>query len=566
MVTTQKKKIKNSVLSNDLKTSKNFFLSDKIFNHYFRNFLSTEGQSYMQNKVFLLGERLADDMDELSLKADKQSPVLVKRGKWGNTINEIEFHPSYWKMMQYAIDSEMFHVKWEPSLRERFKMESHSLGFSSGYLYGMGEMGQFCPLCMTDGVARLIDRFCEEEDKDRLLKRIYSKDLESFYTGAMFLTEKSGGSDVGRNIVKATKKQGNVYELEGEKWFCSNANAQLIFALARTNEEVEGIRGLSIFLVERNMPDGSKNPIEIFRLKDKLGVRSMASAECLLDGTIGKLVGEEFGGFKIMAEMINLSRLYNSVAALSASRRALVEAYSFLKFRTTFGKNALEHALVRTKLSELASLHVAGFYLTWRAIKALDAADNGNNNEAELLRFLTPMLKRWTAETGVYITRESMELMGGMGYIEDTVLPKIMRDMMVLPIWEGAGNIMVLDMLRAFAKSKGCNLVVAEIEKGLARLSENQNEIQARFEVLKEAIHSMNNYSQEKLEFAAKVNFEKLTQFYQLALLISISDEESSVWIEPSVRYLSNKIVDSTNDFYVPSVDEVEAHIAWGLE
>jgi acyl-CoA dehydrogenase len=177
------------------------------------------------------------------------------------------------------------------------------------------------------------------------------------------------------------------------------------------------------------MPDGTKNPIEIIRLKDKLGMRSMASAECMLTNTKGKLIGNETGGFKIMAEMLNISRLYNSVAALTCAMRALIEWYQFFSYRKTFGKEALEHALIRTKLTELVALHLANFYLVWRAIKALYLADIGNEREKGLFRLINPMAKKWSAEAGVYITRESMELMGGLGYIEDTVIPKIMREL-----------------------------------------------------------------------------------------------------------------------------------------
>jgi acyl-CoA dehydrogenase len=463
---------KNRVLNADFKASKNFYQSDKILRNYFKNNVSESGFTYMTEKLERLGKQAAGVMNELSMLADKQGPVLVKRNMLGETINEIRFHPAYWDLMKIAVQSEMFRVKWEPKLREQFGNETQRLGFTSGYLYAMSECGQYCPLCMTDGVARLIDIFCSEEDKARLLPHIYTNNADELFTGAMFLTEKTGGSDVGASITTATHNEDNTYYLNGEKWFCSNANADLIFALARTDENIKGTKGLSIFLVEKNLPSGEKNYIDVIRLKDKLGVRSMASAECILTNTEGKRVGNEFEGFKVMVEMVNLSRLYNSVAALGTSRRALIEAYQFLSHRNTFGKNALEHALIRTKLTELGALNVANFYLVWRAVKALDLADAGNEHETQLFRIINPLTKKWSAETGVYITRESMELMGGLGYIEDGVMPKLFRDMLVLPIWEGSGNIIVLDMLRAMGKSKG----FAAICKEITRSAENSKE------------------------------------------------------------------------------------------
>ena len=246
---------------------------------------------------------------------------------------------------------------------------------------------------MTDGAARLIDLFCDEEDKKRLLPHIYTDKAEEFFTGAMFLTEKAGGSDVGANLVTAKKFKGDLYHLNGEKWFCSNVNGDVIFVLARTDSSIQGIKGLSIFLVEKHLPDGTKNPIDIIRLKDKMGERSMASAECMLTNTVGKLVGKEFEGFSIMAEMLNLSRIHTALGGLSGSRRTLIEAFQFLCSRTTFGKTAIEHSLVRTKLTELSSLYIANFYFLWRAITALDNADSGDAHEKEILRMLTPMIK-----------------------------------------------------------------------------------------------------------------------------------------------------------------------------
>jgi alkylation response protein AidB-like acyl-CoA dehydrogenase len=225
--------------------------------------------------------------------------------------------------------------------------------------------------------------------------------------------------------------------------------------LARTGPVGEGIRGLSIFLVEKYLPDGSRNPIDIIRLKDNLGVRSMATGEVRLENTIGKRLGQEGEGLKIMARMINISRNYNSVAALAGNRRAVIEAWQYLNHRTTFGKRTVKHALVREKFHELGSQYLANYVLVWRGLQAMDAAETGNEEEQHLLRMITPMAKWWSAEQAVYSVRECMELMGGNGYIEDFMMPKLLRDVNVLPIWEGSGNIIVLDMVRAARKSRG---------------------------------------------------------------------------------------------------------------
>ncbi len=555
---------KNNVLNKNFRASTNFYHSDKIFGNYFKKNSSANGFAYMADKLDFIGKEAAGKMNELSLLADKQGPELVKRNSFGETINEIRFHPAYWDLMKIAVKSEMFRVKWEPSLREKFNNEKQLLGFASGYIYGLSECGQFCPLCMTDGVARLIDLFCDDEDKARLLPHIFTDNADELYSGAMFLTEKTGGSDVGANLVVATHKEGKNYFLNGEKWFCSNANADLIFALARTDSSVKGTKGLSIFLIEKTLPSGERNPMDVIRLKDKLGVRSMASAECMLTNTVGKLVGNEFDGFKVMMQMVTLSRLYNSIAALACSRRALVEAYQFLCFRDTFGKTAIEHALIRTKLTELGSLHVANFYLVWRTVKSLDLADAGDERETQLLRLINPMTKKWSAETGVYINRESMELMGGLGYIEDTVMPKLMRDMMVLPIWEGSGNIIILDMLRAMAKSKGFEVLCDEVNKSADKSTANGKWVKEELNKLILFSEKIKTLSSDQMEASAKPFFEKLTSLYQISLLIDDLNEESKAWVLPALNYLKERYTPSELVEVVPlSSDEVKGLIAW---
>ena len=568
LVTNQKQSINmNQVLNDGACTSSNFYLSDLVLQHFLARETSVVGLSYMHDKLIELGKAAATIMNPLSLMADQEGPKLVKRNFYGEDIPKILFHPAYQELKKIAVQSEMFRVKWEPELRQRFQEERHTLGFSSGFLYAMSECGLFCPLCMTDGVARLIDRYCTEEDKERLLPHIATDAVEELYTGAMFLTEKAGGSDVGANLVTATPIGDGYYHLNGEKWFCSNADAELIFALARTNPDIKGTKGLSIFLIEKQKPDGSDNDLGYIRLKDKLGVRSMASAECLLNNTVGKLVGEEGQGFKIMTDMINLSRLYNSIAALSAMRRAQIEAYQFLKFRTTFGSNALNHPLIRTKFTEIAALYHANFYLTWRTVKALDAADNGDEKEKELLRFLTPMVKKSTAETGVYSIRESMELMGGMGYIEDGVLPKTMRDAMVLPIWEGAGNIMVLDMLRALYKSKGFEILAQEIETQLPSFTpQHQSILQQQLYKIKELLTAFQKEDQEVVQASAKPIFEQLTLIYQITLLAVYKDETSETWIVPSIDYLVQRLAGNSLNLVQPLDKKVvESMLAWEL-
>jgi acyl-CoA dehydrogenase len=553
----------NQVLDNQFVPFSNFFRHDLAFRHFLSSQLSPDAYQYMHPKLDRLGSQAANELTHLAATADKQPPQLNKRNHLGETINQINFHPAYWQMIDLAVQSEMFSVKWQPDLRQRFAAELHQLGFAAGFLFSMAEAGVYCPLCMTDGVARLIDRYCTDEDKTRLLPHIYTQNANELYTGAMFLTEKAGGSDVGANLVTATKQADGTYWLNGEKWFCSNANAQIIFALARTNPAIKGTKGLSIFLVEPYSTTSIKNSLDIVRLKDKLGVRSMASAECIFTNTPAKLVGTEGQGFKIMTDMINLSRLYNSVSAIGLTRRALVESYHFLCHRTTFGTNALEHALIRHKLWELGSKYLAHFYLTFHTIQVLDKADNHHPKYIELIRLLTPMLKKATAQNAVYSIRECMELMGGLGYIEDGIMPRLMRDAMVLPIWEGAGNIMTLDMLRAIFKSEGLSILNDEISS-IYNAHNCKHFVDTHLQPIMELAKKLPNLPPNICEVTAHHVFEQLSLLYQFAMLLHYTDTKSEAWMKVAASYYSLQLSPMQNDVQNSICrQDIETLMAW---
>lgn len=553
----------NQVLTDDFKTSPNFYHSDLMLQDWLSGNLPALSLSSMHDNLVYSGQTAAIKMDSLSIEADKNPPQLVKRDQYGRDVNQVKFHPAYDELLRIAVNSGMLSIKWDDEKRDKNMAWLNTLGFSTGYLFAMSELGLYCPLCMTDGVAKLIQKYGDEDDKNRLLSRIGTEQPEMLFTGAMFLTEKSGGSDVGANLVNATHSSGKYYHLNGEKWFCSNANADIIMVLARTDASIKGTKGLSIFLVEKNRPDGTPNHMNIVRLKDKLGVRSMASAEVILENTTGKLIGQPFEGFAIMADMINLSRLYNSIAALSGARRATIEAYQFLCHRNTFGKRAVEHPLVREKLMEIGAMQTANFYLTWRTILALDHAESGDEKEKQLVRILTPMTKLTTAREGVYIVRESMELMGGLGYIEDTVMPKIMRDMMVLPIWEGAENIMVLDMVRAAGKGDSLQILIQLIENQVVK----DSPIDSYFRHFKKDLFAcLKNADREKLEYSARALFQKLTLFTKYALLRKYAHEGNKAWTEPTVSYFEKMILGEDQLISEPVTTEtIKGLMAWNL-
>ncbi len=555
---------RNRVLTDDARSSSNIFSSDLILRNYLKKHLPENALAYMGDKLITLGEQAANRMDDLSQKADKQSPVLKKRSKFGEEINEVKFHPAYWELVDIAAESEMFYVKYDADMRERFAGHRNKLGYAAGQLYAMSELGVYCPLCMTDGAAHLVDRYAPDEIKERLLPKLSARKGDKLYTGAMFLTEKSGGSDVGRNLTTAEQIEGNRYRLYGEKWFCSNVNGEVMMVLARTGDIEAGTRGLSLFLVEKNLPDGRRNPMDIIRLKEKLGVRSMATGEVNLKNTIGLRLGEENSGFKLMAEMINISRTYNSVAAIGGIRRSLIEAYEYLNHRILFDKKAVEHALIRRKLNELGAKYIADFLLVWRAIRATDAAETGDETEQQLVRMLIPMAKWKSAEDSVYIVRECMELMGGNGYIEDFIMPKLFRDVNVLPIWEGSGNVIVLDMLRAAEKSDGFEIVVRQIREAAVKAGAHGDLMKERLEGLLTVWASLRESGdREKMESTAKPLFKELIHLYQMALIVEEKDGSNKSRMQPALNYMASEFENQLKMEEPINLEEVHDVIGW---
>jgi len=551
--------MKNQVLKDGYKKSINFFRSDVHFQNYFRTFLKEEYET-VKNDWEYTGAQAATTMNRLSFLADKYPPEIQKRTPLGETLEEISFHPAYNALMEIAVHSKMFQYKWNDALRYQYSQNLHKIGFSLGYLYAMTECGIYCPLCMTDGAARLIHQFGTSSHQSELLPHIGTNRVQDFYTGAMFLTEKPGGSDVGTNLVTAKKINGNLYALNGEKWFCSNANADIAFVLARTNPDIPGTKGLSLFLLRKNKSDGTPNYKELVRLKDKLGVRSMASAEIIFHDTEAELIGEEFQGFKMMTEMINLSRLYNSVAAVAAHRRAIIEAWQHLSYRSLFGKDALHHELIQEDFFILSAEWLADFAITFKAVHLLDLADNGNELAQSLCRILIPICKFITADNAYKGIQKSMELMGGIGYIEENTLPRLMRDALVLPIWEGAGNIMFLDMYRAATKSNALIHIFDFVRSQLSNF--NQSQILTAFDKL--ILEFKKNLSMQPNLILIRKLFSQLISFVKIAVLTEHPDNQA---FQMAVEYWAQKIIQ--HDTFAPnhnlSISSVEKIVNWNF-
>lgn len=450
-------------------SEQNWFEQDKALQAILQRQL---GEAYAKAKPRLteMGARCATDVAGWAQLADHQGPKLVSHDRVGERIDEIEYHPAYRWMAQVGYGGGIVAASHDPKLAVERGRAPKALTFALGYLFGQGESGQFCPVCMTDGAARLVEKFGTPELKAEMVPRLASTDLSRLYTGAMFLTEKEGGSDVGQCRTVATptgqsRHGAPVFRLTGHKWFCSNVDADVIMILARPEGAPAGTKGLGLFLLPKTV-DGKRNRYRIDRIKDKLGVRSMPTGEVTLEGAEAYLLGAPGEGFRQMAEMLNLSRLYNAIASVSCMRRSLVEALAWAQSRVTFGKRLIEHPLMAESLLDLASEQRASLAWAFRCVELLDRTDSGEATAEErgLLRLLTPLAKYFLAKRAMWAASEGLEVLGGNGYIEDWPMSRILRDAQVLPIWEGSTNVLVLDAFRAIRKEGAHEPFFAELE------------------------------------------------------------------------------------------------------
>lgn len=319
-----------------------------------------------------LGARAGGELDTLALSADKNPPVLASRTRRGEDRQRILKHPDYVALERVAYAelglASMSHVADGPPPLVKYALT---------YLFVQAEFGLCCPVSMTDSLTRTLRKYGAPELVERYLPSLTSRDFDSLYQGAMFMTEQAAGSDVARTRTVARQKDG-AWTLHGDKWFCSNPDADLAMVLARPEDAPEGMAGVSLFLLPKHRPDGSRNAYRIVRLKDKLGTRSMASGEITLEGATAYLIGEVGRGFQQMADMVNMSRLSNGVRAAGLMRRGLSEALFVARQRQAFGKRLVDMPLMQRQLLKLMLPAEQARSLFMQIATLLPRADGGD--------------------------------------------------------------------------------------------------------------------------------------------------------------------------------------------
>jgi alkylation response protein AidB-like acyl-CoA dehydrogenase len=397
-----------------------------------------------------LGMLVPQVLEPLAREADRHPPVLHQFNARGERIDEIEFHSSY-RELEHTVTRFGFvraaHVRGWRGLSDR---APRTLMAAMNYLILQADQSiTGCPVGMMDAMAH-----CLERNDPTLAARFVPKladDTGHHLTAAMFLTEKAGGSDVGANETVAVRQDDGMWRLTGEKWFSSCPHSDLILVMARPEGHVAGTRGLGLFLMPRLLQDGSRNPFVIHRLKEKFGTRGMASGEVGLRGALAWQVGDIDRGMKQMLDMVNATRVGIAGGTAGVMRRCAHESILHAEERATFGRTLATHPLMRDTLAELVVDAVAGLTAVMGVAEQADRADAGDHTAANVLRLLTPLFKAQGCERARICATEAMEVRGGNGAIEDWPNSRILRDVYIHSIWEGPGNIMALDVLRAVA-------------------------------------------------------------------------------------------------------------------
>ncbi len=439
----------------------NTFLSDVAL----QEAIQREGGSQFKEELTAFGQFTgSSEVIQWGVQANKNKPEFRTHDRYGRRVDEVEFHPAYHKLMETAIVHGIHSIPWTDTRKGKNLYRA-----ALTYMQSQVDAGHGCPITMTHAAIPTI-RKQESVAKiwePLITSRVYDPrnvpiEQKQGVTIGMAMTEKQGGSDVRTNSTRAFpvahRGAGEVYELVGHKYFVSAPMCDAFLMLAQT----EG--GISCFLVPRWRPDGSKNPLQVQQLKNKMGNVSNASSETELRGAMGWLIGEEGRGIANILEMVALTRFDCMVGSSSGMRQAMVQILHHCNHRKAFGKKLIDQPLMQNVLADLTLENEAALALAMRMARAMDTPDD--EQEQLFLRMGTAIGKYWICKRTPGHAYEAMECIGGSAVMEDSIMPRLYREAPVNAIWEGSGNVQCLDMLRAMSRNPGSlEALFAEIDE-----------------------------------------------------------------------------------------------------
>lgn len=431
------------------------------------------------------------------------TPWLRMFDVFGQRVDEILYPPAYWSMLRRGYQA--------GAIWRAFERRSLIPAYLIGYLTAFYDVGLYCPYTVSLSTAVPLCKYGQERIREQFLPPMLSRD-ETVWQGATWMTEAGSGSDLGVYVDTLAEPAGEHWLLNGEKYFASNAGAELAVVAARRVGAPATVRGLSLFLLPRLRQDGSLN-YHIRRLKDKTGTRSVPTGEVELHDSQAYLLGQPEQGIYLILETLNISRIANSVGSVALMQRALHDALTFAQGRIAFGKPVAEHPLMRRQIEQRASQLKAAFALAWEAVRLLDEVWQETPPYSEryhLFRLVAHLAKYWTAEQAVQTAKWAMEVHGGMGVLAEYGVERWLREAMVLPIWEGTPHRQILDGLEAMQRKRAHEALFRHLSRDAdpQALEETAAEVEALLAL-----------PQEQREADSEPVFARLAQFSAETLL-----------------------------------------------
>ncbi len=457
----------------------NTYRSDVVLREHLERLLPPEVLAEVTPELEAMGAAAAGELARLAEEAEATPPRLVQFDPWGRRVDRVEVSRAWLQLHAVQARTGLCAIPYEQRHGPYARVVQHALL----HLYGPSSAVYTCPVAMTDAAVRVLRDHAPAALRDRVVPRLLSRDPERAWTSGQWMTEREGGSDLSRHATVARRDpevpdpdSDGGWRLHGTKWFTSAVTADCALVLARPEGAPSGSGGLGLFLVERVHPRTQRpqvgETILVNRLKDKLGTRALPTAELTLAGAFATPVGGVEAGVRKMAGMLNVTRVHNAVSAAAGMRRGTDLALAYARVREAFGRPLAELPLHQATLRDLAVEAEAAFALVAGVMERLGAAEHGVADERgqRALRALVPLAKLLTGKDAVAHASEVVEAFGGAGYIEDSGVPRLLRDAQVLPIWEGTTNVLSLDLLRAERRDGAVTALLAELREGSARL------------------------------------------------------------------------------------------------
>jgi len=455
----------------------NQYHDDPLLSKYLKRVLPREIYHEIEADLLQFGHKVSTDIFKHHENLCLNEPVLQQYDAWGNRVDDIIMHPSWRAMHDISAKEGLIAIPYQ----NKYAQWSRLYQAAKLYMFSPSSGLYSCPLAMTDGASSLLQNESSEFFQD-VFKRLTSRDPKLFWTSGQWMTEKQGGSDVGEGTETLAKKQSDgTYKLYGYKWFTSATDADVSLTLARIIDEQGKVKK---------------------KFKKKLGTRQMPTAELILDGTKAYRLSPEGRGIATISPMLSITRIHNSISAVAAMRRILNLSKDFAKKRRAFGNLLIEHPLHIQTLARLEIEQQAAFLFLMQVIRLFGSVENENGSDKEqlLLRILTPLLKLYTGKQAVSVASEGLESFGGHGYLEDTLIPVILRDAQVLSIWEGTTNILSLDVLRCIEKSKG-EVLKAFFEDAASKLKTTSSSLSESQTILNGSLSKLTTFIAKKSSY-----------------------------------------------------------------